>query len=45
MGVFMFEAGINLMTLASDYNNWDITDIMGFMSEIKIEPRLKIVKN
>lgn len=43
-GRFIFDIGVSLMRLASDYNNWDINDVRGFLSEIKSEPHLKIVK-
>lgn len=44
IGMFMFEAGVSMMTLVSDYNNWDLTDVIGFIQEIKNKPHLKIVK-
>lgn len=44
IGRFMFNAGVSMMTLVSDYNNWDLTDVIGFMQEIKNKPHLKIVK-
>ncbi|CEK34627.1 phage protein [[Clostridium] sordellii] len=44
IGRFMFKAGVSMMTLVSDYNNWDLTDVIGFMQEIKNKPHLKIVK-
>lgn len=45
IGNFLFETGVSMMTLVSDYNNWDVTDVIWFMQEIKNEPHLKIVKS
>lgn len=45
IGRFMFKTGVSMMTLVSDYNNWDVTDVMGFIQEIKNGPHLKVVKN
>lgn len=44
IGRFMFNAGVSMISLISDYNNWDINDVMGFIYDIKSEPHLKIIK-
>lgn len=44
IGRFMFNVGVSMMSLVSDYNNWDINDVMGFIQDIKNEPHLKIIK-
>ncbi len=45
IGRFMFNVGVSMMSIVSDYNNWDVSDIMKFMLEIKSERHLKIVKS
>lgn len=44
---FITSVGVGLMMLASDYNNWDIGDIMSKLKEINEEckkPQLKVIK-
>lgn len=43
MGDFMFEAAVDVMSLVSDFNNWDASDIMCFLKEVN-SSNLRIVK-
>lgn len=44
---FITSVGVGLMILASDYNNWDVGDVMSKLKEMKEEckkPQLKVIK-
>lgn len=41
---FIFDTGVGMMMLASDYNKWDMQDIMDMLTSFKNERNLHIVK-
>lgn len=45
--IFITLVGVGLMSLVSDYNNWDMSDIMSIFKEINEEcakPQLQVIK-
>lgn len=44
IGRFMFNVGVGMMSIVSDYNNWDINDVMGFIYGINNGSHLNIIK-
>lgn len=44
--IFITEMGVDIMSIASDYNNWDIYDIMNLLSSLSSDKKsnLKVIK-